>query len=414
MNTLQILGPAASLAAAHALADALGGAMPPTQESIDSCIAKMTPQHLFGMLAQMKLFVEEDEEIIKSCIAKMTFQHLFSALSQMKLFVEQDEEAAREILATNPLLTRAMFQVQIALGLVNGPATIGGGPPGGPQPWELPAPPQFPQGPMLANQPPPQQQQQQPQQPPGGWAGVNGPGPGYGGPGVRPPMSLPVPNGEPSYGQQSFPVGGPGPGPPFGQGPPLQHAPPPMNSSSPMQPMVHYSNPLPLEPPPQLRPPSNFNYQQHQGGLAPPQQSPPQPSVPPQPAAQASLSGDQQQQLLKQLLSLTPEQVEALPPTERAQAQAPQVRMLLEIMNKSSRSGGAEEDYTGSKIECYGFDEGRSYIGDALLLNRVASGGLGQVYLAQFKTGSSAGSFSALKAELAAPMVEDPQGGPLL
>ena len=71
-------------------------------------------------------------------------------LPQVKTLIQQDPKQVRALLIGQPNLARALFQAQVALGMLPLPQTNGGLPPGaGPSP-------QHPQQPM-----PPQQQQQQ-------------------------------------------------------------------------------------------------------------------------------------------------------------------------------------------------------------------------------------------------------------
>ncbi|XP_065017378.1 cleavage stimulating factor 64-like isoform X1 [Musa acuminata AAA Group] len=49
---------------------------------------------------------------------------IYDIMSQMKALMEQNEQQARQILVDNPLLTRALFQAQIMLGMVQPPKVI--------------------------------------------------------------------------------------------------------------------------------------------------------------------------------------------------------------------------------------------------------------------------------------------------
>ncbi|KAK1404287.1 cleavage stimulating factor 64 [Heracleum sosnowskyi] len=51
-------------------------------------------------------------------IAGMSKNQLYHIMSQMKALIEQNQKQARHILVTNPPLTRALFQAQIMLGMV--------------------------------------------------------------------------------------------------------------------------------------------------------------------------------------------------------------------------------------------------------------------------------------------------------
>lgn len=62
-----------------------------------------------------------------------------------------------------------------------------------------------------------------------------------------------------------------------------------------------------------------------------------------------------------------------------------------------------EEDYVSCRVV---FDLKGEPAGEALLLDRVAAGGWGQVYLAQFKSGPDAGDFVAIKVRRPRPRAE--------
>ncbi|THU72010.1 hypothetical protein C4D60_Mb04t07580 [Musa balbisiana] len=49
---------------------------------------------------------------------------IYDIMSQMKALMEQNEQQARQILVDNPLLTRALFQAQIMLGMVQPPKVM--------------------------------------------------------------------------------------------------------------------------------------------------------------------------------------------------------------------------------------------------------------------------------------------------
>ncbi|KAG7659475.1 Transcription termination and cleavage factor C-terminal domain [Arabidopsis suecica] len=54
-------------------------------------------------------------------LAGMTKSQLYDIMSQMKTLIDQNHQQAREILIRNPLLTKALFQAQIMLGMVQPP-----------------------------------------------------------------------------------------------------------------------------------------------------------------------------------------------------------------------------------------------------------------------------------------------------
>ncbi|KAL9247485.1 hypothetical protein vseg_020913 [Gypsophila vaccaria] len=51
-------------------------------------------------------------------LAGMSKTQLYEIMSQMKFLIDQNQQQARDILVTNPMLTRALFQAQIMLGMV--------------------------------------------------------------------------------------------------------------------------------------------------------------------------------------------------------------------------------------------------------------------------------------------------------
>ncbi|XP_065016025.1 cleavage stimulating factor 64-like isoform X1 [Musa acuminata AAA Group] len=54
----------------------------------------------------------------------MSKAQLYDILCQMKALIEQNQQEARQILIDNPLLTRALFQAQIMLGMVQSPKVM--------------------------------------------------------------------------------------------------------------------------------------------------------------------------------------------------------------------------------------------------------------------------------------------------
>ncbi|XP_073303989.1 cleavage stimulating factor 64 [Primulina huaijiensis] len=56
-------------------------------------------------------------------LAGMSKSQLYDIMSQMKALIEQNHHQARQILIQNPALTRALFQAQIMLGMVQPPQT---------------------------------------------------------------------------------------------------------------------------------------------------------------------------------------------------------------------------------------------------------------------------------------------------
>ncbi|PKA63528.1 hypothetical protein AXF42_Ash005423 [Apostasia shenzhenica] len=59
-----------------------------------------------------------------SHISGMSKSQLYDIMSQMKVLIDQNQKQARQILIDNPLLTRALFQAQIMLGMVQPPQVM--------------------------------------------------------------------------------------------------------------------------------------------------------------------------------------------------------------------------------------------------------------------------------------------------
>ena len=157
-------------------------------------------------------------------LSKMAPTDLYNILAQMKALIEQNFGQARQILAQNPQLTKALFQAQIILGLVQPmPGMVA---PPQQQPQTFGALGQHPMQPGM----PPQQQQPLPMQP--GAQPPNGQLPYQPAPGQA---SGPMPQQYPPYSGQMLTQ--PGPGQPFA---PHQMQPPPQQQygvpSQPMQP----------------------------------------------------------------------------------------------------------------------------------------------------------------------------------
>ncbi|XP_068643022.1 cleavage stimulating factor 64-like isoform X2 [Aristolochia californica] len=61
---------------------------------------------------------------LTSHLAGMSKNQLYDVMSQMKALIEQNQQQARQILVENPLLTKALFQAQIMLGMVQLPQVM--------------------------------------------------------------------------------------------------------------------------------------------------------------------------------------------------------------------------------------------------------------------------------------------------
>ncbi|KAK9062774.1 hypothetical protein SSX86_019964 [Deinandra increscens subsp. villosa] len=57
-------------------------------------------------------------------LAGMSKNQLYDIMSQMKTLIEQNQDQARKILIENPLLTKALFQAQIMLGMLQPPQEV--------------------------------------------------------------------------------------------------------------------------------------------------------------------------------------------------------------------------------------------------------------------------------------------------
>ncbi|KAG4187331.1 hypothetical protein ERO13_A08G094762v2 [Gossypium hirsutum] len=57
-------------------------------------------------------------EGLPASFAGMSKNQLYEIMSQMKTLIEQNQQQAKEILIQNPLLTKALFQAQIMVGMV--------------------------------------------------------------------------------------------------------------------------------------------------------------------------------------------------------------------------------------------------------------------------------------------------------
>ncbi|CAN0902303.1 Cleavage stimulating factor 64 [Linum grandiflorum] len=96
-------------------------------------------------------------DVLAADFAGMTKSQLYDIMSQMKTLIEQNRQQAREILIQNPPLTKALFQAQIMLGMVQPPPVIPAIQPTVSQQPPQPAPP-----PQASNVPKPQPLQGQP------------------------------------------------------------------------------------------------------------------------------------------------------------------------------------------------------------------------------------------------------------
>lgn len=127
-------------------------------------------------------------------LAGMSKTQLYDIMCQMKTLIEQNQAQARQILIDNPLLTRALFQAQIMLGMVQAPQAIPNILPQAPQQSQQPV-----QTSQLSQQPvqPSKQSQQQLDQCLSSQVGPNDP---------RNVSKVPIPHREQRQKQYSMPV----------------------------------------------------------------------------------------------------------------------------------------------------------------------------------------------------------------
>ncbi|KAJ9524488.1 hypothetical protein QJQ45_019546 [Haematococcus lacustris] len=214
---------------------------------------------------------------VNNVLGGMSALQLFELMSQMRALIQQNPAQARQTLITNPQLTKALFQAQILLGMVQPPPAQQAAP----QPVPAPA---------VAQQLP-----------------------GHGQPTVilsAPNMAfaglLPGYHGPPAIVQVAQPAAD------------LQNRQVYAIQASAPQPQPH----LALAPQPVMQPTS----MQHM--MAPAVQPAVQPVMQPAPApAPAAALPTDQQALLAQVISMTPEQIDALPEVTRQQVL--QVKQLL-------------------------------------------------------------------------------------
>jgi len=190
--------------------------------------ASSTPIHYDSPLGTAPAFTAQQQmqnaglggsgmDAVTARLAEMSPAQLFSVMNQLKTLTQQNQSQARQLLVSNPQLTLALVQAQLALGMIKPPTVIVGGvaPP--------PPPPGIAGGVPL---PPP----------PGGLRpGMGGPGrgmPGMGVPGMPPHPGIPGP--QPGYGAPQYPP--PPPRPAMGGIAPLP--PPPMGVPLPGPPGV--------------------------------------------------------------------------------------------------------------------------------------------------------------------------------
>ncbi|CAI7882942.1 unnamed protein product [Closterium sp. NIES-53] len=305
----------------------------------------------------------ESADPLTNQLAGMSKQQLYDLLAQMKVLIQTNRSQARAILVENPQLAKGLFQAQVMLGMVK--ATGVAAPEPAPQPPPAPPSQQRPQGgpPLPQGPPPPHHGRQQE---------MRGRGGGYGRPHPyqdqgQPPMD---PYGQPQFMDQEPPQQQMPPRPHWQHQQVPPHRPtPPLPPDAPMYPLD--APPLPPHPPPAAAPAAapggGGGYMEGPSGgplrgmgrgarggdmrggemggmggggmrgMGGPGYGPgggggggggggygrggmPEPPLPsPAAAPEPVLDVEQQKALLAQVMSLTPDQVNALPPDQRAQ-----------------------------------------------------------------------------------------------
>ncbi|XP_004512857.1 cleavage stimulating factor 64-like [Cicer arietinum] len=204
-------------------------------------------------------------------LAGMSKNQLYDIISQMKNLIEQNKQQARQILIQNPMLTKALFQAQIMLGMVQSPQAVPKVQPVGQQTIQ----PSIQPAPLLPGQggtqdqagvskthiPPRKPQNQHPV--PVSYAGFpatshqSHPVAAHSLPMPQQPKGHPTPQVAPPSVQQSSQLPNISPPSVHSSSQPLHPTQMPMASNQVQQPLQAPGFPhMPLQPPPQLRPPS--------------------------------------------------------------------------------------------------------------------------------------------------------------
>ncbi|XP_078431764.1 hydroxyproline-rich glycoprotein family protein [Wolffia australiana] len=278
-------------------------------------------------------------ETLAAQIAGMSKNQLFEIMGQMKNMIEQNPQQARQILIDNPKLTKALFQAQIMLGMVQPPKVMPNfqQTPAQPtqQPTQLlpknltPAQPataqstaiQQPEYNFPSQIPPRQQQQQKTQQPvpPVSFSSSTFP------PMPVPPAHHNLPPPLPAYSMlQGHNLGTPPLVQPL-QRPSFSHPlqpqiPPGLGLQMPPQSGFHPGggSSFPVAPPKIPGPPSRQQLYQGASDFNVMPGRTPLPAMASQPPPRPpQLTAEMEQALLQQVMSLTPEQISQLPPEHR-------------------------------------------------------------------------------------------------
>ncbi|CAK9234549.1 unnamed protein product [Sphagnum troendelagicum] len=99
------LGQSVAVAAACIMAGALGG----DQQQVQRLS--------FKLLSLLKW----SNDALTNNLAGMSKHQLYEVMVQMKMLIQQNQQQARQVLIANPQLTKALFQAQIILGMVHPP-----------------------------------------------------------------------------------------------------------------------------------------------------------------------------------------------------------------------------------------------------------------------------------------------------
>lgn len=330
--------------------DDRGRRLPPRARMVGADLAYHAAQGMSTLLGESTQ-PGAPADAITATLARKTRSELWEYMSQMKTLVQQNAAQARQILVQNPQLMKALFQMEIILGLVANPlgdiapkgaapldmlpqrgqpqytGQIGGALPGPAQQqpvmtMEQPSTsvqPALPQHQLL--QQPPQAVQLLPQQPSGSMQlPVSVPGVANG---------LPMPSYQPAGAPIPAPVMQVQPGLPAsgyvpGPSPPHAHSFAPQSQSMPTDPRM-VNNPIdPRSRTGQAAAPPQAGFM-----VSTSHNQPQQLTIQPVQQGQEGqpLTPEMQQALLQQVMSLTQQQIELLPPQQKAQVLALQQQL---------------------------------------------------------------------------------------
>lgn len=131
-----------TMACKHSVDKAASQAVTTVQAQVVSAAeAAQAAQGMAAAIGSTNLGPGQDQ--ITDALSKMPRAALFDIMAQMKGLIQQNQQQARQILVTNPSLTRALFQAQILLGMLKNPLSAdAAAQPGPPQavPQHMPQP----------------------------------------------------------------------------------------------------------------------------------------------------------------------------------------------------------------------------------------------------------------------------------